>query len=114
DIYQLEVNPSYIIGKQLYNSNEIEEAELSELEDKKNKIITEMEKQIESAYERNKLKSLSVIELLFLSVTRVMDIYAGMFSFLSGKKTIKNTPVWANEALKIDEWEDVERIEKDV
>ncbi|MHB0860329.1 hypothetical protein ACYCS5_03495 [Paenibacillus sp. SEL3] len=114
DIHQLDVFPTHTIGQQLTSLNEIENVELSELEEKKNKIINEMQKQIDSAYERNQLNSLNTFQKFVLLFVQVIDIYAGMFGYLTGKKTVKSTPTWAIEALKIDDWEDVERIEHDV
>ncbi|MHA7584707.1 hypothetical protein ACX12E_30675 [Paenibacillus vandeheii] len=79
-IHQLEVEPNHIIGHQIYISSELTEAsDISDLEERKNKIIKEMEKQVESAYERNKYKTLTATELLVYSLSLIIDIYANLF-----------------------------------
>lgn len=46
-----------------------------------------------------------------LTIIEAVDVYASLFT---RRKSQSLTPVWAEEALKIDEWEDVERLEKEV
>lgn len=54
---------------------------------------------------------MSFPELLALAIVEAADAYASLFTKRRSQPT---TPVWAEEALRIDEWEDVERLENEV
>jgi len=98
-------------GREVKRIDDIETSNLTELEDKKRKFIRELEQAVESAYARHREKNLSYAQLFAYTLIEVVDMYA---SFFSKRKSQTATPVWAEEALRIDEWEDVERLEKDV
>lgn len=111
DINKLEIEPTLIIGKELIINYDMEESELSELESEKNKVIREMENQIEKAYEANKYREMKIKNLLLEVMSQLLDTYTNIFYIT---KITKNTPRWANEAFKIGDWEDVEKLELEI
>ena len=112
ELVNLEVKPILIVGRQVSLNKVIENSELSELNNKKQRLITELEKQVETAYRHYKTSKMSTAEILAEAMIGAIDIYASVFS--STTKRLKSYPDWANEALQIDTWEDVERLEKEV
>lgn len=110
-ISDLQVFNTLSAGRELSIKDEIEASNLTDLEDKKRRLIRELEKGVESAYGRKRRGKASFSEFLAFIVVDVVDSYANLFS---KRKIQATTPYWAEEALKIDEWEDVERLEKEV
>lgn len=110
-ISDLQVFNTLSAGRELSISDDLDATNLTELEDKKRRLIKELEKGVESAYARNRRKKVSFSESLALAIVEIIDVYASIFS---KRKSQPTTPYWAEEALKIDEWEDVERLEKEV
>ena len=66
---------------------------------------------MKSAYARKRRKKQSFSEQLALAIIEAVDVYASIFS---KRKSQPTTPYWAEEALRIDEWEDVEKLETEV
>ncbi|ASO31059.1 conserved hypothetical protein [Vibrio nigripulchritudo MADA3029] len=110
-ISDLQVFNTLSAGRELSINDDLDATNLTELEDKKRRLIRELEKGVESAYARKRRKKISFSEAIALAIVELVDGYASIFS---KKKTQPTTPYWAEEALKIDEWEDVERLEKEV
>lgn len=110
-ISDLQVFNTLSAGRELSRSDDLDATNLTELEDKKRRLIRELERGVESAYARKRRKKISFTESLALALVEMVDGYASIFS---KKKTQPTTPYWAEEALKIDEWEDVERLETEV
>lgn len=110
-ITDLQVYNTLSAGIELSINDEIDTSNLTELEDKKRRLIRELERAVESAYARKRRKKMSFVEVLVLALVEAADIYASIFS---KRRTQVTTPYWAEEALKIDEWEDVERLESEV
>lgn len=107
----LEVFSTLAAGREVGRTDDAETTNLTDLEDKKRRLIRELEQEVESAYARKRIKELSWLELFVFSIVEAVDIYSSLFS----KRKFQFTkPIWAEEALRIDEWEDVERLEKDV
>lgn len=111
DLNNLVVAPKVVEGKLRIIEEAPQESETIELEMKKRKILTEMETQVEKAYARHIQRTTSFIAQLNESLDFMVDFYASLFT---GIKRPRAYPIWATEALKINEWEDVERLEKDV
>jgi hypothetical protein len=110
-LINLQIFNTLSAGREISRADDIEISNLTDLEDKKRKLIRELEKGVESAYERYKLKQYSWVKLTVLVLFEFMDMYVSIFSKEKFRITI---PIWAEEALRIDEWEDVERLETDV
>jgi len=112
-IRNFEVTPSLIAGIELQNIMDLENIEMNGLKDKKRRLIRELEKQIQTSYARQKIKNYSISEKFLFIISEGLDIYASLFKF--GKDTPLTTiPVWAEESMKIDDWEDVERLEQEI
>jgi hypothetical protein len=110
-ISDLQVFNTLSVGREIPNNDSVDTVNLTELEDKKRRLIRELERGVESAYGRKRRKKLSFSESLAFSLVEAADIYAAIFS---KRRSPTTTPYWAEEALTIDEWEDVERLETDV
>jgi len=111
EISDLQVFNTLSAGREISLNDGLESSNLNELEDKKRRLIRELERAVESAYARKQRKKQSFSEQLALAVIETADIYASLFS---KRKSQTTTPYWAKEALKIDEWEDVEKLEQEV
>lgn len=98
-------------GQEIGASNELPDSNLSELEDKKRRIIKELEIAVENAYNTHSFKKHPLAVNILMIILEAFNFYASIFS---RKKSTATTPYWAKEALKIEEWDDVERLEKDV
>tara|TARA_B110000211_G_scaffold43187_1_gene45197 strand:- start:996 stop:1988 length:993 start_codon:yes stop_codon:yes gene_type:complete len=107
----LQVFNTLSAGRELLVKDDLDATNLTELEDKKRRLIKELEKGVEGAYARSRKKELTFSQSVALIFIEVIDVYASIFS---KKKSQPITPYWAEEALKIDDWEDVERLEKEV
>ncbi|WP_318510361.1 hypothetical protein [Photobacterium leiognathi] len=110
-ILDLQVFNMLSAGRVLSVGDDLDATNLTELEDKKRRLIRELEKAVESAYARKRRKKMSFVESMAVFFVESVDIYASIFS---KRKSQPTTPYWAEEALRIDEWEDVERLEKEV
>lgn len=110
-ISYLQVFNMLYAGRVLSIGDDLEATNLTELEDKKRRLIRELEKAVESAYTRKRLKKMTFVEFIAVIFIESVDFYASIFS---KRKSQPTTQYWAEEALRIDEWEDVERLEKEV
>lgn len=111
EIFDLQVFNTLSAGREISLDDGLGSSSLSELEDKKRRLIRELERAVESAYAKKQSKKQSFSEQFIIAVIEAIDLYASLFS---KKKLQITTPYWAEEALKIDEWEDVEILEKEV
>lgn len=111
EISNLQVFNTLSAGREISLTDGLESSNLNALEDKKRRLIRELERAVESAYARKRRKKQSISEQVAITLIEVLDIYASIFSKRKSQPTI---PYWAEEALKIDEWEDVEKLEKEV
>lgn len=111
EISDLQVFNTLSAGREISLNDGLESSNLNVLEDKKRRLIRDLERAVESAYIRNQRKKQSFSEQLAIGLIEVVDFYASIFS---KRKSQPTTPYWAEEALKIDEWEDVEKLEKEV
>lgn len=111
EISDLQVFNTLSAGREISLTDGLESSNLNALEDKKRRLIRELERAVESAYARKRRKKQSISEQVAITLIEVLDIYASIFSKRKSQPTI---PYWAEEALKIDEWEDVEKLEKEV
>lgn len=105
------VLPSLAAGIEIGQKTESAETEVNDLENKKRKLIRELEKQVHSAYGRNRRRTMSIAERIAFSYAEAIEMYASLFTRRSSVTVI---PFWAVEALKIDNWEDVVRLENDI
>jgi len=94
------------------------DSEFDQLQNQKMKILKEMEVQIAKAFETESKKKKGDFKRSFeelLRVTRVFPIQLPLISFLTRNVVIDDPiPYWAREATRINEWDDVERLEIDV
>lgn len=111
EISDLQVFNTLSAGREISLTDGLESSNLNALEDKKRRLIRELERAVESAYARKRRKKQSISEQVAITLIEVLDVYASIFSKRKSQPTI---PYWAEEALKIDEWEDVEKLEKEV
>jgi hypothetical protein len=111
EISDLQVFNTLSAGREISLNNGLESSNLNELEDKKRRLIRELERAVERAYANSRRKTQSFSEQLVIAVIESADVYASLFS---KRKSQPTTPYWAQEALKIDEWEDVEKLDKEV
>lgn len=111
EISDLQVFNTLAAGRDISLNDGLESSNLNELEDKKRRLIRELERAVESAYAKKRRKKQSFSEQLAIAIIEAADVYASLFS---KRKSQPTTPYWAEEALKIDEWEDVEKLEKEV
>ena len=111
EISDIQVFNTLSAGRELSLNDGIDSSNLNELEDKKRRLIRELERGVESAYARKQRKNRSFSEQMALTIIEMADVYASLFS---KRKSQPTTPHWAEEALKIDEWEDVEKLEQEV
>ena len=105
------VSPSLTAGIEIGQKSEAAETEVNDLENKKRKLIRELEKQVHSAYGKNKRRTMSLGERIAFSYAEAIEMYASLFT---RRSTVTVIPFWAIEALKIDNWDDVVRLEKDI
>ncbi len=123
-IDDISVTPQVIPGIPLEIRQGPENIELEELEAKKRQIVREMETQISLAYERKVLRELSpyerIVALAARSVGTILPFLPAphMFTRLIGdlaeEVSVLSVPVWARQALRIEDWADIERIEQEV
>lgn len=110
-IEDLQVINTLSAGVELSNSDGINNTNISELEDKKRRLIRDLERAVETAYADQRRKTQTFAETIAIALIESIDMYASIFA----KRRVRaSTQYWAEEALKIDEWEDVERLEKEV
>jgi hypothetical protein len=108
---KVSVEPIIVCGKLLSPGSNAEESTTSELLALRRRIINEMERQVVRAYERNRIRRMSFSEKATYAYVSAINTYISLFTIGLSRTGI---PPWANEALKIQEWEDVERLETDV
>lgn len=111
EISELQVLNTLSAGREISINDGLESSNLNALEDKKRRLIRDLERAVESAYARNRRKKQTFSEKLAIAIIDAVDVYASLFS---KRKSQPTTPYWAEEALKIDEWEDVEKLENEV
>jgi hypothetical protein len=112
-IQNCEVTPSLIAGIELQNIVDLENIEITDLKDKKRRLINELEKQVQTSYSRQRIEKFTPSEKIIFFIAEGLDIYASIFKI--GKSIpLTSIPVWAVESMKIDNWEDVERLEKEI
>jgi hypothetical protein len=116
--------PQIIPGALLAEREGPQNTELEELEAKKRQIVREMESQVSLAYERKIWRELSRWERVMAVLARNMSTLlpfiplpfflrdlAGNFS---KEFSVLSIPVWARQALRIEEWADIEQLEREI
>jgi HAMP domain-containing protein len=98
-------------GRLLSIGKDDEETEVSELQMTKRRLVEEMERQVQRAYELDRFSNMPAVDRIAFIFIRVLEGYVSLFTKSPSTGVI---PVWATEALRIQEWEDVERLERDV
>src|ERR1043166_2084956 len=111
DITRVQVQPQVLPGKLVTRQIEIHESEESELEARKRALIEEMEMQVARAYEREVYRKMNAADRFAFSVIRALDIYAALFA---GRRGGRMAPSWTNEAFTINDWQDVEILEREI
>lgn len=126
-IDDISVTPQVIPGTLLEGRDAPQNIELEEVESKSRNIVREMESQISLAYERKVLRELSVADRiaarLARDIKRIFPLISNGFFFrlpfhlfdeLLNELSVLEIPIWARQALRIEDWSDVERLEKEV
>jgi hypothetical protein len=98
------------LGREIGRNDDVATTNLTELEDQKRKLIKELEHAVENVYIKQRFDTFSFQEKLIFAIVEIIDVYASFFT----KRKVQIVPIWAETALKINEWEDVERLELDV
>ncbi|HEV2806568.1 MAG TPA: hypothetical protein VGW57_16705 [Chthoniobacterales bacterium] len=107
------VEPVTLPGKLVQIGADDEDTEVSELQLTKRRLVQELEKQVRRAYERDRFNRMSFTEKILFGFVELMDAYTSFFT-LGRSQGTKLVPSWATEALRIQDWEDVERLEREV
>ncbi|HJP95865.1 MAG TPA: hypothetical protein VJ843_00680 [Candidatus Saccharimonadales bacterium] len=110
EVVDLDVEPSILPGKLIYASAGPREVELGELEAERRTLIKEMERQVARAYEKKRLKDMTFAEQFLYGFSNVFGVYMSLFV----ERSQSLIPTWATEATKINDWNDVERLEADI
>lgn len=119
DISNLYIEPIIKCGKQIkwgIDSCDTQEFELSQLENKKTRLINEMEKLVLESYEKKRRKSIGWWPL---KKERFFNLIFDESNLLLRLNDLKKVRILSpsydfNEAFTIDDWNDVERLEKDI
>ncbi|MBK6708875.1 MAG: hypothetical protein IPG51_00820 [Chloroflexi bacterium] len=91
--------------------------ELTKLEFRKRKIMQEMEVQVGRAYEQKELRTAPTLKRLIaltekkISISFPSLIPFDIFTILVSDETNSSVPSWARQALRIEDWDDIEKIE---
>jgi hypothetical protein len=107
------------------------ESEMTEHQRKKQRLVREMERQVAVAYRRNVMHGQSLIRRLVKTSFQTYESMGRIRSFIPtpvgvlsrsaadnltdyAEETLAIIPSYAKEALRIEDWDDVERLERDV
>lgn len=107
----IEVDPQLIPGTILSQQETESYSELDELQERKRRLFREMEEQVATAYEQQRLRKLNIRQQVVLVYARMPDVIASMITRTRAK--MFRVPYWATEATRINDWDDIERLEKD-
>lgn len=113
------VKPQSVPGLLLQTSEGPENTVLEQLESQKRKIVRELETQVSTAYENKTYRELSRLGKINASLARLFTLRSSVsfneFSVSVGDGTSPlSIPAWAKQALQIEDWADLERMEKDI
>lgn len=121
EIQDIKVDPIDVGGRVLLSKEDTNESEVNELEVQKRQIIKEMEIQIHRAYYSYSFKNMSFLkklDQLFQQIGNaiIVALFSSVIDKVKDQLLIFKSPVpyYYEEALKINDWNDVERLEKDV
>lgn len=98
--------PELIPGKILFVEESEVTSEIDNFEEQKRKLVKELEMQVEEAYDIIYRKT-KTPDKIFYTIIAV----ASLFSVSSEDITDNSRPNWANQALKVNEWSDVEQLD---
>lgn len=113
-LINLQVFNTLSAGREANRGNDISDSNLTDLEDRKQRLIKELEKNVELCLWDYRYKQFSFQKKILYHSVEFFEMYFSVLSAFSKGKTPITTPIYAEEALRIDEWEDVERLEKDI
>src|ERR1035441_7960017 len=113
ELFSVSVEPVILPGRLVKIGRDDEDAPMLELQVTKRRLVEEMERQVRRAYERNRFRSMSPTERFTVGIRQALDVYTSIF-VLGKFQSSRLVPSWATEALRIQEWEDVDRLEKDI
>lgn len=119
DIGNLYVEPILKCGREVkgvIDNCDTQEFELSQLENKKIRLVTEMEKLVLESYEKKRRKSLGWWTLKKEFLFNLIFSERNLLFRLNNLEKIRifTSSHDLNEAFTIDDWKDVERLEKDI
>ncbi len=110
------IYPELIPGKIISAEESATTSELDELEELKRKLVRELDVQVSMAYESIYNKT-TLFDIIFAPVTIYIRFITRLISSIDEKIITlrdESKPVWANQALKINEWTDVEKLEAEI
>jgi len=110
DLQGVQVQPQVLPGRILTRQVEVRDGEESELEGRRWALIEEMESQVVRAYIRQRGFSGRRVIQHSSAAMRVLEVYASMFA----RPVSQGPPPWTGEAFAINDWEDVEVLEKEI
>lgn len=115
----ISVEPQLLPGRPISLRESPSHSELDHLEEQKVSLIRELEEQVAKAYEKAILRKKTAFERFMAIYSRMDEIVAESIAsfFTKGPRKIPKyfpIPYWAKEASKINEWEDLLRLERDI
>lgn len=102
------------VGRETNRGEDISASNLTDLEDRKQRLIKELERNVELCLWDYRYKKFSLLKKMFYHSAEYFEMYFSVLSAFSKEETQLTTPIYAEEALHIHEWEDVECLEKDI
>ena len=109
------INPELIPGDIISAEESASTTELDDLEEQKRKLVRELDIQISKAYDEI-YNTTSTIDIILAPFTLYVRFLSKAMSALT-ENTIsqhESRPSWAYQALKINEWSDVEKLETEI
>ena len=115
----ISVTPQIIPGRLLDDNNGPEIVELEEFELKKRRIVKEMESQISHAFEQKQFQEIPPIARYFYLIYNALHLFQPTIS--ASTPLVRHymkmgifSPTLAIEALRIEDWEDIERLDNEI
>lgn len=110
------IYPELVPGEVISIEESSNSSELDELEELKRKLVRELDAQVIRAYDRI-YNQHSYIDILLAPINLYSRLFSNLLSNLEGKSISivdDSRPSWAYQALRINEWSDVEKLELEI
>jgi len=109
EVRGVQVQPQVLPGRLLTRQVEVRDSEESQLESRRWALIEEMEAQVAKAYRRQRLRGAGPEVRVSLRVSFFDEL-----RMLLSRPVDERPPEWVSEAFTINEWEDVEVLEREI